>query len=107
MDTARMLTKCSKPISRKQVEDFIIGLFQGTLELESHPIIFGFIYEEGKGIYTIGPAEELNKVKHPDVVIEPFDFENYIKTTNHRVFWTIDYLNENGPTLVAQEKSPR
>lgn len=63
-------------------------------------IFYGCIYSEGKGLYIVGPKEELkrNFIFKRDNKIEDFDFEEYIKNTND-TFWFMDYLTDKGPTL--------
>ena len=74
---ARIFTRAERPLSDKELKDFIIGIAQGTYELGI--FLYGFIYKAGIGIYTIGPREELEKLRNP---IEDFDFEKYIREYN-------------------------
>lgn len=82
---ARIITKAPKDLSIEQVEEFIIPMFEGLLELEIP--IYGFGYEPEEGIFVIGPREELEKLRNTN--IEDFDFRYYISHTD-RTFWAVD-----------------
>ena len=95
---ARILTHTKQPLTQKQVEDFIIGCFKGLQKL--NVMIYGFYYDKGAGIYTVGPREELEKLNNSN--IEDFDFSNYIRTTKDKMFWLANYEDE--PKINRMEK---
>lgn len=95
----RLLVEADSPLTQKQIEDFVIGSFSALVELKV--IVYGYIYEKDKGIYVVGPIEELERVCSPTAYFDrDFDFEKYINTTKDDIFWATDYLNEKGPTVL-------
>lgn len=95
LKAARVLTKCNKPLTQKQIEDFAIGVFSACYDL--HVMLYGFDYEEGVGIYSIGPRAELEKMKNTN--IEDFDLEDYIKNSKKELFWLADWSDPTNPKL--------
>ena len=97
--------KAGKLLNDKEVEDFIIGIEEAANELEI--VLYGFIYQAGKGFYTVGPLEELHKFKNKN--IETFDFAQYLKensdNSNIRIF-LYDLSNEDKLVLNEMVKSP-
>lgn len=99
---ARMLTKASHKLNISQIQDFIIPCTEWLFKKEI--VFYGFYYEEGEGIYLVGPREELKKVENKNG-IEDFDFTNYIKTTNHQVYWIMDWWSDpDNPQLKQYSK---
>ena len=82
---ARIITKAPNNLTTKEVEYFILPIFQGLLDLQIP--VYGFGYEPNEGIFVVGPREELEKLKNDN--IEDFDFIDYIKNTN-QPFWSVD-----------------
>ena len=85
---ARIIIQAPNNLTTKEVEKFILPVFQGLLDSEIP--IYGFGYEPDEGIFIIGPREELEKLRNN--TIEDFDFINYIQHTN-RTFWIVDLTN--------------
>lgn len=99
----RLLVQSEKPLTQKQIEDFVIGSFSALVELKI--LIYGYIYVQNEGIYIIGPVEELQKVRSPSAYLDTnFDFEKYINTTTDDIFWASDYLNVKGPTIMRMQR---
>lgn len=97
--------KAGKLLNDKEIKDFIIGIAEAANELKI--VLYGFIYQAGKGFYTVGPLEELHKFKNKN--IEAFDFAQYLKENsdnpNIRIF-LYDLSNENKLVLNEMVKSP-
>lgn len=90
---ASVLTKTNKPLTQKEVEDYIIAVFQGCYNI---PVaIYGFMYKPDVGIYTFGPREELQKLNNTN--IEDFVLEDYINEPNS--FWLVDWKDPTNPKL--------
>lgn len=101
MNTARVLSKAEKPLTQEEIEKFIVSVFSACYEL--HVLLYGFDYEEGVGIYTIGPREELEKMKNTN--IEDFDFETFVKTTDKELIWLADWSDPFNPILNRMYKN--
>lgn len=99
----RLLVQSAKPLTQKQIEDFVIGSFSALVDLKI--FVYGYIYVQNEGIYVVGPVEELRKVSSPSAYLDTdFDFENYINTTTDDIFWASDYLNAEGPTIMRMQR---
>lgn len=102
-DCGRLLVKSTKPLTIKEVEDFVIGSFSALVEL--NVLIYGYTYTPGEGIYILGPIEELTRVKSPTATLEEnFNFEKYIDDLADGIFWLADYLNIKGPTIMRMQR---
>lgn len=84
-------------MTEEECDSWAIGSFQAFAELKL--FIYGYIYEEGQGLFLLAPKEEIARIKifQNENVID-FDFENYIANADGR-FWMANYLTDKGPTL--------
>lgn len=95
---AQILSAAEKDLTQTQIESFIIGIFQGCLNLNI--MIYGFYYLPGKGIYTVAPRQELEKLNNTN--IEDCDF---MKCVEHMdLFWLADWTNPAAPRLNRMAK---
>lgn len=87
----KLIATNKKYLTDKEIEDFVIGSFQAFCKLRV--FLYGYIYEEGEGVYLIGPPEELRKVCGGQPFDTQFDFEEYMDSTNK--FWLANYTGKS------------
>lgn len=84
-------------MTEKECDDWAIGSFSAFADTKV--FIYGYIYEEGQGLYLLAPREEIKRIRvlQNEIVID-FDFEEYIEHASG-TFWVANYLTTEGPTL--------
>ena len=103
MKSARILTKAATPLTPQQVTNFVIAMSEGLYNLQL--VIYGFCYEPGIGIYTIGPREQLEKMASNKNDIEDFNIEEYLNNIEPPTrFFHMNYMHPKGPTLEEMVK---
>lgn len=92
---AQILSSTTKQLSQDEIEQFVLGIFRGCLDL--HVMIYGFYYLPGTGIYTVGARAELEKLDNTN--IEDCDFLDCIDKNHITLFWLADWTDPTNPKL--------
>ena len=88
---AKITTNLGKPMNDTELEQTLYGLVNITLQKGIY--LLAFIREAANQVAIVAPPDVLETFTIIGAKPEPFDFESWIKTTNDKVFWMIDYLH--------------